>query len=135
MGKYTPLRDFLIDQDQPVVSMSFEQIEELIGQPLPPSKANRAFWSNNPDNNVMTREWLAAGFLAESVDIRRGSLLFRRKEERPVMFPGETSKAMEQKPTGKDPLFGCMRGTLKLLPGVDYTKPADPNWGKVYDDG
>ncbi|TPI47074.1 helix-turn-helix transcriptional regulator [Mesorhizobium sp. B2-9-1] len=36
-------------------------------------------------------------------------------------------------PPGADPLFGCMAGTLKLLPEVDYTAPADPDWGKVYD--
>ncbi|WP_292587557.1 helix-turn-helix transcriptional regulator [Mesorhizobium sp.] len=36
-------------------------------------------------------------------------------------------------PAGADPLFGCMSGTLKLLPEVDYTAPADPDWGKVYD--
>jgi transcriptional regulator with XRE-family HTH domain len=37
-------------------------------------------------------------------------------------------------PRGADPLFGCMTGTLTLLPDVDYTAPADPDWGKVYDD-
>jgi transcriptional regulator with XRE-family HTH domain len=36
-------------------------------------------------------------------------------------------------PRGADPLFGCMAGTLTLLPDVDYTAPADPDWGKVYD--
>ncbi len=134
MGKYTPLRDFLIDQDKPVISMSFEQIEELIGQPLPSSKTSRAFWSNNPDNNVMTREWLAAGFLAEAVDLKARTLTFRKREEYPILFPGESAEDLGYEPTGKDPLFGCMRGTLKLLPGVDYTQPADPDWGKVYDD-
>jgi transcriptional regulator with XRE-family HTH domain len=37
-------------------------------------------------------------------------------------------------PRDADPLFGCMAGTLTLLPDVDYTAPADPDWGKVYDD-
>ncbi|MER8570549.1 helix-turn-helix transcriptional regulator [Mesorhizobium sp. M1338] len=37
-------------------------------------------------------------------------------------------------PRGADPLFGCMAGTLTLLPDVDYTAPADPDWGKVYED-
>ncbi|WP_274627760.1 helix-turn-helix domain-containing protein [Arvimicrobium flavum] len=37
-------------------------------------------------------------------------------------------------PRGADPLFGCMAGTLTLLPDVDYAAPADPDWGKVYDD-
>ncbi|MER8883051.1 helix-turn-helix domain-containing protein [Mesorhizobium sp. M0184] len=37
-------------------------------------------------------------------------------------------------PRGADPLFGCMAGTLTLLPDVDYTAPADPDWGNVYDE-
>jgi hypothetical protein len=134
MGKFAPLREFLIDQDKAVVAMSFDQIEALIGQPLPSSKTSRAFWSNNPDNNVMTRERLAAGFVAEAVDLSAGTLNFRRREEHPVLFEGETDADLEMAATGRDPLFGCMRGTLKILPDVDYTKPADPDWAKVYGD-
>lgn len=134
MGKYTPLRDFLIEQDQALVPMTFAQIERLLGQRLPASKASRAWWSNNPDNNVMTREWLAAGYVAEAVDIKREKLVFRRMEEYPIIFPGESEADLGFKATGRDPLFGCMRGALKSLPDVDYTQPADPDWGKVYDD-
>lgn len=134
MGKYTPLRDFLIGRDETSVPMTFGQIERLLGQRLPASKASRAWWSNNPDNNVMTREWLAAGYLAEAVDLKQGKLVFRKMEEYPIIFPGESKADLGFKPTGRDPLFGCMWGTLKILPDVDYTQPADPDWGKVYDD-
>lgn len=34
---------------------------------------------------------------------------------------------------GHHPAWGAMKGTFKLLPGVDLTEPADPEWGKVYD--
>jgi hypothetical protein len=27
-----------------------------------------------------------------------------------------------------------MKGTSIVMPGVDLTEPADPDWGKVYDD-
>jgi hypothetical protein len=134
MGKYTPLRDFLIERDEPAVVMTFAQIEEVLGRPLPASKGSRAWWSNNPDNNVMTREWLAAGYVTEAVDLKGEKLIFRRREEYPIIFPGESEADVGLKPTGRDPLFGCMRGTLKTLPDVDYTQPADPEWGKVYDD-
>ncbi|WP_082530015.1 helix-turn-helix transcriptional regulator [Rhizobium sp. Root1203] len=33
-----------------------------------------------------------------------------------------------------DPIFGCMKGTMTLLPDLDLTAPADPDWGKVYTD-
>ena len=32
------------------------------------------------------------------------------------------------------PAWGCMKGTLTIMPGVDLTAPADPDWSKVYDD-
>jgi hypothetical protein len=134
MGKYAPLREFLVEQDEARVPMTFRQIEALLGQPLPASKASRAWWSNNPDNNVMTREWLAAGFVAESVDLREEKLVFRKMDDYPIIFPGESEADLGLEQTNDDPLFGCMRGTLKILPGVDYTRPADPDWGKVYDD-
>lgn len=134
VGKYAPLRDFLIQQDEIAVPMTFEQIEKLLGQALPASKTSRAWWSNNPDNNVMTREWLAAGFIAEGVDLKGEKIVFRKMEEYPVIFPGESAEDLGYKSTGSDPLFGCLVGSLKLLPDVDYTQPADPHWGKVYDD-
>jgi hypothetical protein len=36
--------------------------------------------------------------------------------------------------SGRHPIFGALRGTITIAPGVDLTEPADPEWGKVYDD-
>src|ERR1700680_1738374 len=35
--------------------------------------------------------------------------------------------------TKPHPLFGAMKGTIRVVAGTDLTAPADPNWGKVYD--
>lgn len=32
------------------------------------------------------------------------------------------------------PAFGALKGMLTLDPDYDYTQPADPDWGKVYED-
>lgn len=32
------------------------------------------------------------------------------------------------------PAWGAMKGTLTIMPGVDLTAPADPDWASVYDD-
>ena len=32
------------------------------------------------------------------------------------------------------PIFGCMKGTMTIPDGLDLTAPADPDWGKVYED-
>jgi len=166
MGKYSPLRSYLMAQAGERVPMSFSDIEKLLGEKLPASKQYPAWWSNNPSNNPMTKEWLAAGFQTESVNIAGENLVFRRSPQgsaqaRRKSAGGQTGEGgsgrgqgfMEDRvgfnnapdisdknedyivpPRGADPLFGCMAGTLTLLPDVDYTAPADPDWGKVYDD-
>ncbi|MDX8457368.1 DUF7662 domain-containing protein [Mesorhizobium humile] len=159
MGKYSPLRSYLMAQAGERVPMSFSDIEKLLGERLPASKQYPAWWSNNPSNNPMTKEWLAAGFQTESVNIAGEKLVFRRSPQGTAGGQageggsGRRSGFMEDKvgfknapdmsgksqdyivpPRGADPLFGCMAGTLTLLPDVDYTAPADPDWGKVYDD-
>ena len=80
MGKYEPLGNYLRSKKLERIAMSFAEIERIINAKLPPSKLHRAWWSNNPDNNVMTREWLDAGYETESVDTASGRLVFRRNK-------------------------------------------------------
>ena len=61
MGKYEPLGQFLRDQRTSEVPLTFREIEKITGVKLPPkAQHHRAWWSNNPNNNVMTKVWLAA---------------------------------------------------------------------------
>jgi hypothetical protein len=57
------------------------------------------------------------------------------------MVPNMAKKTRRGKPSpssarqrGRHPLFGALKGTITIAPGVDLTEPADPEWGKVYDD-
>lgn len=45
-----------------------------------------------------------------------------------------THRTSPSKAVRRSPLFGSMKGTTIIMPGVDLTKPADPEWGRVYDD-
>ena len=73
MTKYAPLEEYLRSSGRATVPMTFGEIENVpmtfgeienvIGSALPPKASNhRAWWSNNPANNVMTKAWLAAGY-------------------------------------------------------------------------
>jgi hypothetical protein len=33
----------------------------------------------------------------------------------------------------RHPLFGALKDTTFIPPGVDLTEPADPDWGEVYE--
>jgi hypothetical protein len=34
----------------------------------------------------------------------------------------------------RHPLFGALKDITLVPPGIDLTEPADPDWGKVYDE-
>jgi hypothetical protein len=121
MGKYEPLGVFLRSQKQARIPMTFAQIERILKAKLPMSKKQRAWWSNNPDNNVMTREWLDAGFETEAVDLAAEKLVFRKQEQASV--------------TGKrHSIFGCMKGLITLAEGYDPAAPMDleDDWDAKY---
>jgi hypothetical protein len=133
MGKYEPLGDFLRSQRTALVRVTFDDIERITGTKLPPkAQHQRAWWSNNPSNNVMTKVWLEAGFQTEQVDMSARKLVFRRVADRATAahLPGmaERSTTAASK-TGRHPLFGALKGLLRVARGTDLTKPADPSWG------
>ena len=138
MSKYAPLSAYLKLQQRNLVPMTFLEIEQVLGFELPPSKRNRAWWSNNPDNSVMTKTWLDAGYKSESVDIAGERLVFRRMGEAQV--PGGASAHGHLQEGGttfgrirRHPGFGFMKGLLTIEEGFDITKPFDDEaWDAGY---
>jgi hypothetical protein len=135
MSKYQPLGDFLRAQRATEVPMSFAEIERVTGIKLPPKAQNsRAWWSNNPSNNVMTKVWLAAGFKSEQIDISARRLVFRRmRKSEEESSPEHAAKSSHEGSDNRHPLFGAMKGLIRIMPGTDLTKPADPHWGDAWD--
>ncbi len=140
MGKYAPLNDYLKQQGRQYVRMTFSDIERVVGERLPASKQYPAWWSNNPSNNVMTREWLEAGYETEQVDIVGEKLVFRKvRSTTPASqsaggekAPGGYSAGLEEPAQAKlhgaaskpaRSIFGCMKGTMTLNPSIDLAAP------------
>jgi hypothetical protein len=140
MSKYDPLRAHLIRDGRARITMSFFEIEQVLGFSLPGSaRHHRAFWSNNPDNSVITRAWREAGYRTAQVDLASGSLAFvsdaRAGETEGANCMAEALAAFDSTPPEmttavRHPAFGCMQGTVTLPPDVDLTDPADPEWGR-----
>jgi hypothetical protein len=149
MSKYAPLGDFLDRQKADQVQLSFERVEKLIGFRLPKSAyLQRAWWSNNPDNNVMTKVWRRAKFRTKSVDMEKRVIVFVRQKT-PASPSAEEKKELHlanmesleklkalaaQNKSGRSfrhPLRGALKGHLRLVGGTDLTKPADPHWGNA----
>lgn len=138
MGKYAPLGEFLRSQRSQEVPVSFAEIERITGVKLPPKAQHyRAWWSNNPSNNVMTKEWLAAGFETSQVDMSARRLVFRRV--RKISEPGPSKSSAGTPPPSPPsdrrhhPMLGALKGLVHIVSGTDLAKPADPDWAKVWD--
>lgn len=135
MGKYEPLGSYLREQRTDAVAMSFEEIERITGKLPEKSQRYRAWWSNNPSNNVMTKVWVDAGFRTEQVDMEARRLVFRRvgSRKQDETAPPLSDRRGETRPsptTPPHPLYGALKGLLRIMPGTNLTKPADPAWGK-----
>jgi hypothetical protein len=127
MSKYAPLADYLKKQQRDRVPMTFAEIEKVTGVKLPPSATrHRPWWSNNPNNSVMTKIWLDAGFESEQVDMAGRKLVFKR-----VRGATASERPGEEKPF--HPLYGYMKGLVRMMPGVDITQPADPDLADYLD--
>jgi hypothetical protein len=150
--KYHPLFEHLLFSGQGQLSMSFAEIEAVIGARLPPSARKREeWWSNSPSGHSQARAWMRASYRTSNVDLAGERVVFslegwpegyRATNIRSLLAGrhpsglGETVQATydpSQAQAGEagqgsdqpdHPLFGIWKGKVTLVPGYDYTKPA-----------
>src|ERR1700752_1552858 len=137
MGNYDPLCRFRRKQRAQEVPLTFREIEKITGMKLPPkAQHHRAWWSNNPDNNVMTKVWLAAGFESAQGKMEGRRLWCRRAAEAAEPVTGFAEPAQKPYATkdGRHPAFGALKDITHLVPGVDLTEPAFPEWADLLDE-
>ncbi len=130
MAKYAPIRSYLQKRGTDAVPMTFAEIEKILGFKLPNSKNYPAWWSNNPTNNVMTNEWLAAGYKTEQVDVEKGRLVFRKTGGKVSPPVGSDDRKRRR----RHPAFGALKDVTWIAPGVDLTEPINPEWADMVDD-
>jgi hypothetical protein len=115
MGKYEPLPAFLGRSDRTVQRLSFSEIERILGFKLPQSAyQHAAWWSNTASGHSHAQSWLHAGWQTEAIDLTGRKVTFRRAEK--------------DRATAKQNPWGCMAGSVTLLPGVDLTAPTGETW-------
>lgn len=79
-SKYWPLFNHLQGRSgQAEVTLTFADIEALLGGPLPQSaRTSRAWWSNRSRGAVQASAWMGAGYHAEAVDLAGEQVTFRQ---------------------------------------------------------
>jgi hypothetical protein len=78
MSKYEPLGEYLRKQTTKRATLSFKDVEGIIGDALPDSARNhRAWWANDP-KHVEAKAWLDAGWKSASVSLMEERVVFFR---------------------------------------------------------
>lgn len=70
MSKYTPLRRHLANESGPSVTMTFVEIDELVGGLPDSARRYRAWWSNERDgSHVQAHAWMETGLRVARLDM------------------------------------------------------------------
>ena len=129
MSKYAPLTGYLSSSGMDYIPMTFAEVEEVIGNKLPRSAFEyRPWWSNNPSNHVNAYSWLSAGYKTSKVDMSERKLVFRKAltSELAVKRNNRIGEGLSESPFSS--IFGALKGTVAVAPGVDLTMPTGEKW-------
>ncbi|WP_157763889.1 DUF7662 domain-containing protein [Paraburkholderia aromaticivorans] len=82
MSKYAPLADYLRNLDRNEVTLSFDEIERILGFSLPPTASRfRPYWSNSGvKDGHPGRLWRDAGWRQVRIDLTGRHVSFRRAD-------------------------------------------------------
>lgn len=79
MAKYDPLKLHLSQLAEFEWTAGFDEIERILGCPLPPSaSSHRTWWANSGGMLVHQESWLSAGWRVRHIDIARRHVTFHR---------------------------------------------------------
>ena len=102
-SKYTALYEKLRQSGKDEVTLTFAQIEKLMGDSLPDSaRQSHAFWSNRSQGALQATAWMSAGYHVVEVDLAAERVTFRkptaqynvRHEGGEIIWDGEAIKAL-----------------------------------------
>ena len=82
MSKYHALSTYLCAAGQGEVALSFSDLEEILGFPLPPSACRYPQWWQN-GGHTQARAWMDAGFVVQHLDLKRRTVRFVRNGAAP----------------------------------------------------
>lgn len=120
MTKYEPLSSFLKHLDKSEVRLGFDEVEKILGAPLPRSAYDhQAWWANNPKGHSHCQAWYLAGWRTENLNLSRKTVVFKR-----------VSGQRHDPSAAASPLdpWGALAGTVKIHDEAALTSPSGEVW-------
>lgn len=84
-SKYAPLASFLsrLPKSQERITLTFNQIETIIGNQLPgAAREHRSWWANDSTTHVQSGQWLKVNWRAVSINMTGETVVFARARDR-----------------------------------------------------
>ena len=79
--KYYKLKQFFRQSKSATVILTFKQIEDINGSPLPEQAVKRPnFWYPRSNANTISEAWVQEGYRLDHLDIKRKKLKFKRED-------------------------------------------------------
>lgn len=78
-SKYQPLFEYLQKSDRTEITLTFVEIEALMGDSLPETaRTQRQWWGNRSKGALQASAWMSAGYIVGEIDLERERITFRK---------------------------------------------------------
>ncbi len=78
-SKYYPLYQYFSEKDVEFITLTFSEIESILGRDLPYSaKADRGWWGNRANGPSHAKAWMQAKYEVSEIDMAAGQITFRK---------------------------------------------------------
>ena len=78
-SRYAPIGEHLANVKKNTVTLTFDEIEDLIGGELPASAHKHRAWWANTDTHSQALIWISNGWLISEADLQEGTVTFKRE--------------------------------------------------------
>jgi hypothetical protein len=79
--KYYKLKMFFADSSTASITLTFKQIEDIIGSKLPSSAKDSSWWYPRFQSNRIAEAWVTEGYTMQRIDTEKEKVTFHRNED------------------------------------------------------
>ena len=94
--KYRYLSDYLLENNEALVKLSFREIEDILKIKLPDSAlTHRTFWANTTSHSIAL-SWLSVNYCVTEVNLENQYVFFEKKRDFDTMKTGKSTVTTEE---------------------------------------